>query len=70
MNTPIISISDDQNTITHESGVVTVFVETDNQNDCIGCIYKNGAICEQIKAPCMKSQRLDHKFGVFKLLKP
>jgi hypothetical protein len=40
MNTKIVEISKDQNTITHKSGVVTVF-KKDNSGTCIKCIYSD-----------------------------
>ena len=67
MNTPIIKISDDQNEITHESGVVTVFEESENSCEC--CFYESIYICDEI--PCLPETsfiaRLDHKNGIFKL---
>lgn len=65
MNTPIIKISDDQNEITHESGVVTVFEET-KINRCNGCVYQNPKVCKSI-APCFRFERIDNKTGIFKL---
>ena len=62
MNTPIISISDDQNTITHESGVVTVFKNNGNYK-CHGCVY-NPELCPII-IPCVS--RKDKENGIFKL---
>ena len=68
MNTPIKSISDDQNTITHESGVVTLFVES--KNSCIGCCYGTFTVfgyCNPNKIPCIKTSRADYKNGIFKI---
>ena len=48
MNTPF-KISEDQNTITHESGLVTKFVR-DNSDDCNNCVYWEYSICHKI--PC------------------
>jgi len=70
MNTPIVKISDDQNEITHESGVVTVFVES-NKSTCLYCAYLNddgGCICEP--APCNVFRRKDYKLGHFTLKQP
>ena len=39
MKTPILSISEDQNTITHESGTVTEFVPESEEQDCETCCY-------------------------------
>lgn len=64
MNTPIIKISEDQNEITHESGVVTVFEESKSR--CNGCFYKIDKVCKSI-APCFQFERTDRKTGIFKL---
>lgn len=65
MNTPIIKISDDQNEITHESGVVTNFVWT-NLFSCGRCVYKNRKSCYDI--PCVSLRRDRDCFnGIFKI---
>lgn len=64
MNTPIKSISEDQNEITHESGVVTVFEET-RSICCNGCIYLLDCKCFSKNELCAK--RIDNKIGIFKL---
>ena len=64
MNTPIIKISDDQNEITHKSGVVTVFVEECN---CEQCIYYKKIDCWKKRMPCATYQRKDRKIGRFTL---
>lgn len=66
MKTKIIKISDDQNTITHKSGVVTVFEES-NKN-CSFCIYFNKENCNVLLCSC--SFRFDEKSGIFKLKQP
>ena len=66
MNTKIISISDDQNTITHESGVVTEFVVQGGKDICKNCVYNilKGK-CSHII--CVPIQRKDERNGIFKL---
>jgi len=64
MKTQIKHISEDQNTITHESGVVVVFKETNKR--CSGCFYDNNKVCKSI-APCYRFERNDNKTGIFKL---
>lgn len=64
MNTKIISISDDQNTITHESGLVTEFVESDHLG-CFYCVYETNDTC--FDKPCMEDRRLNKLDGIFKL---
>lgn len=70
MNTPIIKISDDQNEITHESGVVTVFEET-NLLTCNFCCYLGSSSLFCRKIPCLFTgngiKRNDKKSGIFKL---
>ena len=61
MNSKIVSISEDQNTITHESGFVSVFKE--NKNGCLDCVYPNDR-CPAI-IPCFKEVRIDKKDGIF-----
>ena len=61
MNSKIVSISEDQNTITHESGFVSVFKES--KNGCNGCIYPNDRCPNMI--PCFKEVRVDNKNGIF-----
>ena len=64
MNTKIIAISEDQNTITHESGVVTEF--DSKCNLCFYCCYDNiedGCI----GVPCVINVRKDKGNGIFKL---
>lgn len=39
MNTPIKSISDDQNTVTHKSGLITERVK--GVRGCLDCVYLN-----------------------------
>lgn len=67
MNTPIVKISDDQNEITHESGVVTVFVESVSQ--CEKCCYYKNFNCSDI--PCHFrtefTPRKEFNYGIFKL---
>ena len=72
MNTPIIKISDDQNEITHESGVVTVFVKDGMCRDC--CYSKVEPHMKRmcLKIPCStmfepncRKDGID--FGIFKL---
>lgn len=65
MNTPIIKISDDQNEITHESGVVTVF-EWNNDYSCDGCVYRM-VLKNCFPIPCRDKARIDKKEGIFKL---
>lgn len=67
MNTPIVKISDDQNEITHKSGVVTEFVEGSN---CKLCIYYEKIDCWKMRMPCDTFQRKDKKMGKFKLKQP
>lgn len=71
MNTPIVKISDDQNEITHESGVVTVFVENGR---CVNCCYypysksKKTSCCNKI--PChteIGKIIRENNYGIFKL---
>ena len=63
MNTLIVKISDDQNTITHESGFVTVFEE---KIGCSGCYYYEIEDCNHI--PCIEPRRtVNNKEGIFKL---
>ena len=53
MKTPIKSISDDQNEITHESGKVSIFIRTNNIASCAGCVYEaNKESCKH--AECVK----------------
>lgn len=67
MNTPIISISEDQNTITHESG--NVYVAEKLIAKCLGCAYlENHYDC--IKIPCLIIQRQDGENKIFKLKQP
>lgn len=67
MNTPIIKISDDQNEITHESGVVTVFKKKGITSGCNKCVY-NEIGCIQFSAPCGNPYRTADEFnGIFKL---
>ena len=66
MNTPIISISDDQNTITHESGVVTVFEVPKGGIFCRNCFYVEwNKSCTGM--PCTSGIRNDKRNGIFKL---
>lgn len=66
MNTPIVNISDDQNEITHESGVVTVFEES--ENSCDECCYYKAYKCQGICLnPCTRQERKDIRNGIFKL---
>lgn len=73
MNTPIIKISDDQNEITHESGVVTVF-KKDDSGICFGCFYATRKEHDCRLIPCdynkIKCKRKDGKSGIFKLKQP
>ena len=70
MNTPF-KISDDQNTITHESVLVTVFVE-DNKTVCSDrCEYLTAPLVDCKQIPCSKIKRMlsacrkDKKHGYF-----
>ena len=69
MNTPIISISDDQNTITHESGVVVEFVkvEINCSVGCKGCVYHidNNKCMQQNNHDVVCMRRAES--GIFKL---
>ena len=69
MKTPIIKISDDQHTITHESGFVAVFVE-DNSGLCTNCIYSKLTMHNCKVIPCdynkRSGRRNDTLTGVFK----
>jgi len=63
MKSKIISISDDQNTITHESGLITT---SKVKIGCEGCIYfeKNGfENCRKII--CSPHTRTDKKSVIF-----
>ena len=68
MKTKIKHISEDQNTITHESGFQTVFKE-DFTGICFGCVYYklHNIDCGQI--PCDYNKRTgrrnDTKTGIF-----
>ena len=62
MNSKIISISDNQNTITHESGFVSVFKEQKGSS-CIDCVYYYENSCGKI--PCSPSERKDYLTGIF-----
>ena len=77
MKTKIINISDDQNNILHESGILTEFVEIkDNEpffqksiyGGCCGvCIYRDIDNCKY--APCCMADRNDDTTtGYWKLL--
>jgi len=66
MTDHIISISKDQNTITHESGIVTEF-QDHYENCCGSCFYKNRHVC---LLPCTHQDRIDNREGIFKLVKP
>lgn len=64
MNSKIIKISDDQNEITHESGLVTEFRLTNKT--CYNCVYldrKGFCLCED--APCDSGYRFDSYSGIF-----
>ena len=70
MNTPF-KISEDQNTITHESGLVTKFVE-DNSITCSDkCEYLTVSLVDCKQIPCSKIKRMlsacreDKKNGYF-----
>ena len=67
MNTKILKISEDQNEITHESGVVTEFEPKGRISGCNKCVYSlNG--CMHYLAPCSYPYRTaDRKNGIFKL---
>lgn len=56
MNTPIIKISDDQNTVTHKSGLITERVK--GVKGCVGCVYLND------KGDCLQFD-LDCKYDTF-----
>jgi len=60
METKIISISEDQNTITHESGFVSVFAES--MTGCDGCVYFESNC---IAIPCTSGRRNDGLEGIF-----
>ena len=66
MNTKIVEISEDQNTITNESGVVTVFCKN---GACEECCYMSSRNCPE--APCHPyitlSPRNDFEYGCFKV---
>ena len=62
MNSKIINISDDQNEITHESGLVTVF-EEQYHFGCFNCIYQLNDFCSD--KPCCAERRKDGKDGIF-----
>jgi len=72
MITPIISISDDQNTITHESGLITEF-KKDNSGTCINCVYSDLKMHNCRFIPCDYNKRTgrrnDTLTGVFKVKK-
>lgn len=63
MNTTF-KISDDQNTITHESGLVTEFVESRHKyptiRDCSLCYYCDSINCKTL--PCYHTNK---KHGYF-----
>ena len=67
MKTKIISISDDQKTITHESGLVVEFEDIGIEMFCDGCIYVEDAKCFSKNHLCC--QRKDCKNGIFKAKK-
>lgn len=66
MNTPIKSISDDENIIEHESGVKTQFVEGEFCETC--CYDELYDSC--LNARCASLCRKDSKNGNFKQLLP
>ena len=61
IESPIAKISEDQNTITHDDGIVAVFKEGGNEFDC--CYY-NTDNC-QLYIPCCKVMRDDKINGIF-----
>jgi len=63
MKTKIVSISDDKNTITHESGFVSVFKESGIY--CIGCVYYENFDCAANEMPCLDVKRKDGLEGIF-----
>ena len=72
MKTKIKTISPDQNIIEHESGLRTVFVETnDITENCEMCIYRQNKNCWSTGKPCDPYSRTDIKWGYFtKLIEP
>lgn len=65
-NSKIISISEDQNVITHESGVNTNFIyTTENFENCEVCIYKQNRDCWSTCKPCDPTERNDKRWGYF-----
>lgn len=67
MNTPIIKISEDQNEIIHESGVVTVFKKTRKGSGCENCVYDYENTCLCYAANCDDYRLKRH--GIFILKK-
>jgi hypothetical protein len=62
MKTPIKNISEDQNTITHESGFQTVFKIPKGKAICRNCCYGVLPFCD---TPCCSESRIDKKNGIF-----
>ena len=67
MNTKIVKISKDQNEITHESGVITVFQKQEMNLFCQGCVYSNYDDCRLQIDLCTSAKRKDEENGIFKL---
>ena len=69
MKTKIKNISPDQNIIEHESGLRTVFVETnETSRNCERCAYNEIKQCLFNGRPCDPISRNDKKWGYLKLL--
>jgi hypothetical protein len=65
MKTPIKNISEDQNTITHESGVVTVFERKVRISGCNKCVYSEFGCMHYLVPCCYPYRTADSKNGIF-----
>ena len=69
MKTPILNISEDQNIITHESGLITQF--SSDEIACGKCCYDaKESTCISIGIPCVEFKRDDFMNGVFIIKEP
>ncbi len=65
MNTEIISISKDQNTITHKSGTITIAKKGWGCNKC--CYYSNEYFGNCLCVPCLNTKREDKMSVIFEI---